>query len=389
MTAGRLIRFALARQRALQGSHGHTPRAGETVEHFLNRWLDYIAQTRRPSTAYEYAGYVRRYINPVVGKELLSDLTPEHVQAVLASARGNGLAASTSKVLRIVFGVALNRAEKWEVAGARNVVRLTEPPHAEPRQATFLDAQQARRFLQAARVNRLEALYVVSLMCGLRAGEARAIRWHDVDFDNRRLRITGTLQEGKGGRYWIGPPKSQSAFRMVGLPAVTLAALRAHYGKQYEEKAWARTRGRNWENDWDLVFTTPVGRPLSKTTLRTNFRRLVALTGLPQTLRLHDLRHSCASLLFSQGVPARTVSDLLGHSQVSTTLDLYTHVMPPASNHAAEAFDRLLAARDGPHAGDASAGYSPDLPRKDLLGQLQRAFFLQRAARRLVAHLLR
>ncbi len=344
MTGGRLIRFAMGRLPANQTFQQRSPRDGETVEHFLARWLDYVAKTRRPSTAYEYAGFVRRYINPVVGKLALAKLTPDDVVAVVDSARRNGLAPSTSQVLRIVFGVALSRAEKWQVPGARNVVRLTEPPHAVPRQATFLDPQQACKFLEAAHGDRFEALYVVSLLCGLRAGEVRALRWQDVDLRNYRLRVAGTLQEAKGGRYWLGPPKSKSAYRMVAMPVVATTALQAHYRRQCQDKISVGSRRVDWRNEWDLVFTTPLGRPLSKSTLRTSFRQLVTRAGLPEALRFHDLRHSCASLLFSQGVPARTVSDLLGHSEVSTTLDLYTHLIPPARRDAADALDRLLRA---------------------------------------------
>jgi integrase len=244
----------------------------------------------------------------------------------------------------------LNRAEKWEIPGARNVVRMTDPPHAERRLPSFLNPQQARDFLEAARGDRLEALYTVALTCGLRAGEVRALRWQDVDIANNRLRIDGTLQEAKGPRYWIGPPKSKSAYRAVALSRAAAAALLAHYEKQFQEKTSFKACGLPWGNEWELVFTTAGGRPLSKTTFRANFRRVVERARLRQ-LRFHDLRHSCASLLFSQGVGARDVSDLLGHSDVRTTLDLYTHLIPPARTDTAETFDRLLEA--GEPNGDA------------------------------------
>jgi integrase len=336
-----LIRFALTRQKAKRGLQTEAAADGETVEHFLLRWLDYVGTTKRPATALEYGNYVRRYINPVVGKVRLSELSVEHVLAVIDHARANGLSPRTAQVLRIVFGTALNRAEKWEIPGARNVVRMTDPPQAERRPPSFLNAQQARDFLEASRGDRLEALYVVALTCGLRAGEVRALRWQDIDIENNRLRIDGTLQEARGPRYWIGPPKSKSAYRAVALSRAAAAALVAHYEKQFQEKTSFRTCGLPWGNDWELVFTTPGGRPLSKSTFRENFRRVVERASLRQ-LRFHDLRHSCASLLFSQGVDVRDVADLLGHSEVRTTLDLYTHVIPPARTDAADTFDRLL-----------------------------------------------
>ncbi len=380
MTGGRLIRFALARKPSMLAIQERPPSTGETVEHFLSRWLDYIAKTRRPATAHEYAGFVHRYINPVVGKVALAELAPEHVLAVLESARKNGLAGSTARVLRIVFGVALTRAEKWQVPGARNVVRLTEPPSVEPRQARFLNEEEACAFLEAARGSRFEALYLISLMCGLRAGEVRALRWQDIDLQNQRLRVAGTLQEAQGARYWLGPPKSKSSYRTVALPAAATAALRAHYSMQYQEKSRLAATRVSWQNNWDLVFTTAQGKPLAKTTLRLNFRRLVATANLPTALRFHDLRHSCASLLFSRGVSARTISDLLGHSDVSTTLDLYTHLIPPARRDAAVAFDQLVEARAINRSANNLMRGARNSPEEAIQTQSRNATFFGRAA---------
>lgn len=305
----------------------------------MERWLEHVAKTRRPTTAQSYAGIVRRYILPVIGHLFLSELRREDVDAVLAAAQDR-LVASTTRLLRAVLGIALHRGERWEIAGVRNVVRLTDPPHVEPREPRLLSATEALRFLSAAAGDRLEVVYVLAIFCGLRRGEILATRWSDVDLDKREVHVRNTLHHDNG-RFRLGEAKSTSARRSIAMPATVAAALATHRQRQISE-SWSLSRsGTEAGEQWGLVVTALTGRPLSKSTLRGNFRRLLRKADLP-LMRFHDLRHSCASLLLGERVAAQTVANVLGHSEVKTTLNIYGHVSRSQSQEAAAAMDRLL-----------------------------------------------
>jgi integrase len=312
--------------------------AGLTVQEFLDGWLWHVARTRRPTTAASYAGMVRRYVIPVIGPTALNDLRREHVDAVLSAARER-LNPNTTRLLRAVLGIALHRAERWEIKGARNVVRLTDPPRVEPRELHFLRASEARRFLTVALGDRLAIVYVLALFCGLRRGEVLALRWRDVDLDKRELHVRNTLHEELGGTFRMGEAKSLSARRSISISVSVAAALQDHRVRQSEEPKEGRVVDGSLA--WDLVVTSKGGRPLCKSTLRGNYRRLLAEAELP-ALRIHDLRHSCAALLLGEGVAAQTVASFLGHSEVKTTLDIYGHVARSQTREAALTLDRIL-----------------------------------------------
>lgn len=173
------------------------------------------------------------------------------------------------------------------------------------------------------RGDRLEGLFQVALALGLRQGEALGLTWQAVSFDVGTLSVRQTLQRIR--REWVfGAPKTAKSRRTIPLPGPVAAALREHRSRQLEERLRA---GPAWEGDaWgDLVFPDELGRPLSGFHVLRRFRSLLDLAGL-RPMRYHDLRHGAASLMAAQGVPARIAMELLGHSQISTTLTIYTHI---------------------------------------------------------------
>src|SRR6202165_4958323 len=347
MTRGRAIRQPNRLAYPSQRLAGVAP----TVQEYMARWLTHGAGTRRPTTAQSHEGIVRRYVIPVIGTVNLKDLRREHIDDVLSAASAR-LRPNTRRLLRAVLGLALNRAEKWEIVGARNVVRLTDPPRVEPRELIFLTLADARRLLESSRDNRLAVVYVLALFCGLRRGEILALRWSDVDLEKREIHIRNTLHEEKGGHFRLGEAKSMSAHRSVSMPVTVAAALARHRARQLWELRLLADKGSSNDVDWGLVITSRSGNPLSKTTLAENFRRLLRAADLP-SIRIHDLRHSCASMLLGEGVGAQTVSTFLGHSEVKTTLNIYGHVARSQTQAAAKVMDRLLggeyAAQDSLH----------------------------------------
>jgi integrase len=185
------------------------------------------------------------------------------------------------------------------------------------------------------------ALFATILSLGIRLGEALAIRWdEDVDFTGRRLKINGTLQKVKGEIVRL-EPKSDRSRRSIQLPAVTIASLSQHVEKQRQAKEWA---GSGWKgNPWNLVFTSSVGTPLDERNVLRIFQEKVLTRACLPKMRIHDLRHSAAAILIAQGVDARSISELLGHSSVAFTLQVYGHLLESTKRETADRMNAALA----------------------------------------------
>ena len=196
----------------------------------------------------------------------------------------------------------------------------------------------------ATRGDRLEALFSVALALGLRQGEALGLKWDDIDFETRTLRVAHSLQRTPGHGLELLEPKTAGSRRSLVMPDVVVRALRAHRMRQLEERFVA---GEHWQDN-GLVFATLEGRPLSATHVTYgSFHRICERAGIPYSargrrgLRFHDLRHSSGTLLLAQGVPQRVVMEMLGHSTLRMSAR-YTHVLPSLMGEAAAAMDRAL-----------------------------------------------
>jgi site-specific recombinase XerD len=219
---------------------------------------------------------------------------------------------------------------------SRNVAMLVEPPRGPQHEIRPFDPEEARRFLTQIRGDRLEALYSVALALGLRQGEALGLQWRDVDLDRGLIRVVHQLQR-VNSKLTLVSLKTDKSRRTLQLPGSTLRGLRDHHARQAAER---RQFGDGWQ-DCDLVFTKPDGSPLEGSTVTRMFHRHLGDAGLPQR-RFHDLRHSCATLLLVQGVSPRVVMEVLGHSDVSMTLNTYSHVVPQLRREAAARMEEIL-----------------------------------------------
>jgi integrase len=197
--------------------------------------------------------------------------------------------------------------------------------------------EQAKQFLQAIEGDRLEGLFVVAATLGLREGEAIAIQIDDVDLAAGTLTVRASLQrvEKKLARV---ETKSDAGRRCIALPAVTISALGRHLQRREEQKHWA---GSRWQ-ETGYLFTSTIGTPVEPRSVVRRFHALLKLAGLPR-MRVHDLRHSTATLLLAQGVPPKYIADLLGHSQVAFTMQTYAHVLPQVRKQVAAKMDEILA----------------------------------------------
>lgn len=299
-----------------------------TVGEFLDRWLEQVIKPhRRPRTYSSYADTIRLHLKPRLGHHQLTKLTAIHVQTMINEMAASG-GARIAQYTRGVLQQALNRAVKWDLV-PRNVVLATDRPRVITRQITPLTVEEAQQLLDAVAGHRLEALYRIALSLGLRRGEVLGLRWADIDLAKKTLRISGTLQRVQG-KLERSLPKTKAGTRTLLLPEVLVELLIDHQRRQVEERAF-------WGDEWqehDLLFPAERGTPMEPRNLHRHFKIALKRAGLPETTRFHDLRHSCATFLIAQGVHPRVVMEILGHSQISLTMNTYGHVQPETQRDA-------------------------------------------------------
>jgi integrase len=308
----------------------------QTVEEFLGRWLeDSVKPSVRPLTYEQYRQHVKLYLAPLLGRHQLAKLAPQHVRAFIKQKLADGLSPRTVQLSLVILRRALGQAVKDGLVG-RNVAKLADPPRWKRPEIKPWEPAEAARFLDAIRTERLEAAYLLALSLGLRRGEVLGLRWSDVDLEGKTVTISQALAR-VGGKLEFIEPKSRQSRRTVPIHDGLVAALRNHRRRQFEERLAA---GSRW-HDGGLVFTTRIGTPLEPRALNEDFERVVMAAGL-RRIRLHDLRHSCATFLLAQGVHPRVVMELLGHSQISLTMETYSHVLPDAMREAIGRMEALL-----------------------------------------------
>ncbi|MFI5042163.1 MAG: tyrosine-type recombinase/integrase [Acidimicrobiales bacterium] len=307
------------------------------VDEYLEVWLSEVVKPNRAYATWQgYSVNVTRHIIPVVGHLRLAKLGPADVQALLNAKRAEGLAPRTLQYIHATVRASLSVATRWGLV-ARNVATLVEPVTVDRAPVVPFTPHEVQALLSASRSDRLGPFYTVAMAVGLRPSEALALMWDDVDLTGGSLRVRHAL-ERHDGSWVLKEPKSRRSRRTIMLPRVCIDALRDHRRRQMEERLVA---GNRWE-DHGLVFATPNGQAMSRTEVSRRFSVLQEDAGVSHH-RLYDCRHTAASLLLAQGVAARVVMEILGHSSFSLTMDTYTSVMPVLMSDAADAMDRALA----------------------------------------------
>jgi integrase len=315
-----------------------------TVGEYLDRWLaGSVKGTVKETTYANYAYVTRVHVSPALGRVKLKSLTPAHVRGLYGEKARSSLAAATVKKMHVVLRKALAQAVSDGLI-PRNAADGVKPPRvsAPGEEIKPLDSEECAAFLEASCGERLEALYVLAVHCGLREGELLALRWEDANLEAVKpaLIVRRTLTRGENGRgYVIGASTKSGKGRRVRLTRRAAAALREHKKRQLEERL--RLAGL-WQ-DQNLIFPNETGRPFNPSNLRSrSFKRIKARASIREDLRFHDLRHTCATLLLSEGVNAKVVSEMLGHASITVTLNTYSHVLPDMQDSAADAMEAAL-----------------------------------------------
>jgi integrase len=269
------------------------------------------------------------------GSLSLDRVTPRAVEAWLAELKGKGLAESTVRSAYTILRAVLDTAVRDGLL-SRNAAAAVKRPTVAAREAASLTPDQVRAVLSAAQQSRYAPLFAVLAGTGLRRGEALALQWSDIDLEAGVARVRGTLARVAGG-LGVTEPKTAKSRRTVPLAESVVGTLRALRLQQAQERLKA---GSQWQQT-GYVFTTEFGEPCDPRNALRAFKAAAKRAGLPTSVGLHTLRHSAASLMMAGGVPLKIVSDMLGHSSVAITGDIYGHVAPDVSR---EAVAKLAAA---------------------------------------------
>lgn len=307
-----------------------------TVRQYMTEWLRDIApSTVAVSTLVRYESAVRTHILPELGDFELSELTPQQVQALHTKQSKKGLAPATVRYSNMVLRSALKNALTWGLV-TRNVAALVTLPRIEQKPRIVLTAAQVQTFVESIRGHRLEAFFIVDMLHGLRRGEMLGLRWEDVDLDAGLVRVEQTIHRA-GGKLHISKPKTAMSKGIVYLAPVAVEALRAHRTRQMFERALA---GPRWRES-GLVFTTRWGTGIEPRNINRTFDSLLKKAKLPH-VTVHGMRHTAASLMFSQGANLKEVSEALRHSRVGITADTYIDLYDPGRRAVADKVGKLI-----------------------------------------------
>jgi integrase len=299
-----------------------------TVAAFIDDWLAGRRPSLRDSTWESYRDTLTGRVVPRLGALRLDRVRPKHIAEMLSDLkerggrnphRGPGLSDKSVRYTLSTFATALSDAAKQGLI-PRNPADHVDRPRAARKEMQWWSVDEARRFLDYVKDDRHVEMWTLALTTGMRGGELLGLKWPDIDFEAGRLAVRRTLV-AVAYQIRCSEPKTAASRRVVALDPATLAVLRAHRAQQAEEKL---AIGSGYL-DQQLVFADVAGEPLHPDAVTKHFDRLVARAGVPK-IRLHDLRHTAATLMLEQGIPLKAVTERLGHSSTQITSDLYQHV---------------------------------------------------------------
>jgi integrase len=281
----------------------------QKLGNYLDYWLTVVKSTLRPTTYVGYEAIVRIYLKPGLGNICLARLRVTDVQSNINSQIKAGVSNRTIQKQRLVLSTALKRAEHEEII-SRNVARLVDIPQYRPKEIVPWNLNQLSIFLDHASSDPLYPVFVMLALYGLRTSEALGLSWHNIDTDNKVIHVRQQLQYYDQAFHYTDL-KTQAGRRDLPILDITHNVLQNI--TQTDSGALP-----------DLIFKTTSGNPIDRRNLLRSFKRISKHAGLP-LIRMHDLRHTAATILKDIGVPARDTQLILGHAHITTTQQIYQH----------------------------------------------------------------
>ena len=324
MTQGEVKKWLLNERKAIQDG-AYLSKDLYTVETFLKRYVEDVASHNlAPKTLLTYNIVIRKHIIPEIGGIKLTHLRPEHLQSLYTKKLNEGKSRSTVQKIHNIIHLVLQLAYTWGLV-LRNVADLAKPPSAERTIPVILTVPQVNELLDSVRGTREYALYACAASLGLRKGELLALEWSDIDFEKKTLSVNKQVQYMPGSGITVKKPKTKSSIRTLPLPDIAFNALKSH----------------QVHSNGPLVFATSKGTYFSPRNVLRDFQVTLERLGLPK-IPFHNLRHSCASYHLAVGTNPKIVQELLGHSSVNITLNLYSHLLPGVNEEATKNINKIF-----------------------------------------------
>jgi integrase len=311
-----------------------------TVNEYFDRWFETVAENRyRYKTLEGYKGIIAFDVRPLIGHIKLSDLQPSEIQNIFNAMTARGVCSNTQRRLFSVISTAFDSAVAWEWLQINPLVRL-EMPRNGAKKMRAMSQEEVGSFLAVTDKGRHGEYFRTAVVTGMRPGELAGLRWNDVDFEHSTISIQRSLAWKKRlVEGWIlAPPKTERGRRQIAIPRSLTNALAELQRRQGDVRTKA---GSNYQDE-GFVLADESGRPVYPHVIRGVFKQALLRTGLISTIRLYDLRHTSATLLLKSGEHIKVVSERLGHSAVSITLEIYVHVLPGMQRDAANRMENLL-----------------------------------------------
>jgi integrase len=314
------------------------------LNQYLDHWLEITAKprvTRRVLS--DYKDLLRLHVRNEIGNKKLSDVRPLDIQAIHTKMIERGLSAKTVRFTHAVLSSALKQAVKWRML-PQNPAQFVDLPKGTRKEMKALSPEDAAAFLRAAAQDRWAVLFAFALTTGMRPEEYLGLQWKDIDLQTGIVTVQRALIWQSKVGWYFSEPKTARSRRSIPLARYIVEALVGHRRRQAEERLKA---GAAYQNH-DLVFATGEGTPILRRNLvRRHFKPILKMAGLDQSIRLYDLRHSCATLLLSENVNPKVVSERLGHASITITMDTYSHVLPSMQQAASEKLEEMLFRKTG------------------------------------------
>jgi integrase len=305
----------------------------QTVEQWCERWLEKVRTSRKHGTHQVYSWAVHEHIVPTIGRMQINQVTSEHIKRVIDRAERRGLLSSTRNNLLMATRNAFEAAVSEEII-QRNVAKQVAAPRIEQAERRLLTPAEVNHFLTTARGHRIEALWHFYARRGLRLGEGIGLMWKDIDWERQVIYVCRSVHDRPSPTH-VAETKTVGSNRTLPLADDMIELLHQHHTLQLELRL---KMGGAWKEQ-GLIFPTMFGKPTSCRYVEAAFRRLLRDAGLPH-VRLHDLRHGFATNMAEEGVPPRTIMDLLGHTNLRTTLRVYTRALESGKREATDQIDQ-------------------------------------------------